>query len=103
MLGALRHDPTRTLQLVQRLIDAGADVNARSNRGDGVLDSLLILPHGDEDWVPLYDVIFPLSTAAFVAPNRAGFTPLARAQNLRGVKPELLRRIEEAIQLKGSS
>ena len=96
LLGANEHDSAKTNQLVQRLIQAGADVNARSNRGDGVLDTLLNLPRGDESWIPVYDTIFEQGITGFETPNRAGVTPLVRARKLQELKPELLRRIEEA-------
>lgn len=96
LLGALDHDAVKTTRLVQRLIDAGADVNARSARGDGLLDSLLILPYGDESWIPLYDIVFAQNITGFETPNRAGITPLVRARSRQDLKPEFLRRIEEA-------
>ncbi|GAA3599112.1 hypothetical protein GCM10022198_24190 [Klugiella xanthotipulae] len=98
LLTRQHHDATATTQLVQRLIDAGADVNARSRRGDGLLDALLILPHGDEDWIPIYDIVFSHGITGFETPNRAGFPPLVRARDRQDLKPELLRRIEEAVE-----
>ena len=98
LLGALEHDPQKTTELMLRLIDAGADVNARSNRSDGVLDSLFTLPYGDEIWAPIYDIVFSRVLTGLHSPNRAGLTPLVRAERREDQKPELKRRIEDAIE-----
>ncbi|PRI10090.1 hypothetical protein B4915_13205 [Leucobacter massiliensis] len=95
LLGAVRHEPAKTTALVRRLIEAGADVNARSARGDGVLDSLVVLGGDEGSWRELYDLVFAQGLTGLDTPNRAGVRPLDRARNRE--RTELATRIEAAL------
>jgi ankyrin repeat protein len=96
LLGAARHDIEQTTALVRRLIAAGANVNSRSRRGDGILDSLMLMGSDETELLPLYDLVFQQGLSGLETPNRAGLLPLQRAET-RG-RVELAGRIKAALE-----
>lgn len=96
LISAVEHDPVETTRLVKRLILAGADVNARSRRGDGVLDALNTLGGPESEWEDLYDALFSAGICGIDVPNRAGVSPLENARKRCPHKDELIRRMEQS-------
>jgi ankyrin repeat protein len=76
------HDLPRTVRLVQRLRDGGADPNQRGGRGQTPSHYLPNLnKFTDEQLRPLYDVWFDAPGLRFDIPNKAGLNAIELARN----------------------
>lgn len=90
-----KHIMEQTVELTQILIDAGVDINQLDAKHRAAIQYLISHPKfTDEDFAPLYDVIFQNCTLEVNAKNDWGYTPIELARKLQ-YRADLLRRMTE--------
>lgn len=90
-----KHIMEQTVELTQILIDAGADINQLDAKHRAAIQYLISHPKfTDEDFAPLYDVIFQNCTLEVNAKNDWGYTPIELARKLQ-YRADLLKRMTE--------
>ena len=79
----------------QTVIDAGVDINQLDAKHRAAIQYLISHPKfTDEDFAPLYDVIFQNCTLEVNAKNDWGYTPIELARKLQ-YRADLLKRMTE--------
>ena len=90
-----KHIMEQTVELTQILIDAGVDINQLDAKHRAAIQYLISHPKfTDEDFAPLYDVIFQNCTLEVNAKNDWGYTPIELARKLQ-YRADLLKRMTE--------
>lgn len=90
-----KHIMEQTVELTQILIDAGVDINQLDAKNRVAIQYLISHPKfTDEDFAPLYDVIFQNCTLEVNVKNDWGYTPIELARKLP-YRADLLRRMTE--------
>ena len=90
-----KHIMEQTVELTQILIDAGVDINQLDAKHRAAIQYLISHPKfTDEDFAPLYDVIFQNCTLEVNAKNDWGYTPIELARKLP-YRADLLKRMTE--------
>ena len=90
-----KHIMEQTVELTQIFIDAGVDINQLDAKHRVSIQHLISHPKfTDEDFAPLYDVIFQKCTLELNIKNDWGYTPIELAQKLP-YRADLLRRMTE--------
>ena len=90
-----KHIMEQTVELTQILIDAGVDINQLDAKHRAAIQYLISHPKfTDEDFAPLYDVIFQNCTLEVNAKNDWGYTPNELARKLL-YRADLLKRMTE--------
>ena len=90
-----KHIMEQTVELTQILIDAGVDINQLDAKHRAAIQYLISHPKfSDEDFAPLYDVIFQNCTLEVNAKNDWGYTPIELARKLQ-YRADLLKRMTE--------
>ena len=90
-----KHIMEQTVELTQILIEAGADINQLDAKHRVAIQYLISHPKfTDEDFAPLYDVIFQNCTLEVNAKNDWGYTPIELARKLQ-YRADLLKRMTE--------
>lgn len=90
-----KHIMEQTVELTQILIDAGVDINQLDAKHRAAIQYLISHPKfTDEDFAPLYDVIFQNCTLEVNVKNDWGYTPIELARKLP-YRADLLRRMTE--------
>ena len=85
----------QTVELTQILIEAGVDINQLDSKHRVAIQHLISHPKfTDEDFTPLYDVIFQNCTLELDTKNDWGYTPIELAQK-DPYRADLLRRMTE--------
>lgn len=95
LFGARNHDFSREAVLVQRLIDGGADINGSALKFGTPLQTLARnFAYSDDDYAPLYDVMFSRSDLDLTSPQASGRTVLEAFQVMAAHRPQLVERAE---------
>ena len=95
-----KHIMEQTVELTQILIDAGVDINQLDAKHEVAIQELISQPKfTDEDFAPLYDVIFQKCTLELNTKNDWGYTPIELARKTP-YRADLLRRMTEQMALK---
>ena len=90
-----KHNMEQTVELTQILIEAGVDINQLDAKNRVAIQYLISHPKfTDEDFAPLYDVIFQNCTLEVNVKNDWGYTPIELARKLP-YRADLLRRMTE--------
>ncbi len=90
-----KHIMEQTVELTQIFIDAGVDINQLDAKHRVAIQHLTSHPKfTDEDFAPLYDVIFQKCTLELNTKNDWGYTLIELAQKLP-YRADLLRRMTE--------
>lgn len=90
-----KHIMEQTVELTQILIEAGADINQLDAKHRVAIQYLISHPKfTDEDFAPLYDVIFQNCTLEVNVKNDWGYTPIELARKLP-YRADLLKRMTE--------
>ena len=90
-----KHIMEQTVELTQIFIDAGVDINQLDAKHRVSIQHLISHPKfTDEDFAPLYDVIFQNCTLEVNVKNDWGYTPIELARKLP-YRADLLRRMTE--------
>ena len=90
-----KHIMEQTVELTQILIEAGVDINQLDAKHRLAIQHLISHPKfTDEDFAPLYDVIFQSCTLDINVKNDWGYTPIELARKLP-YRADLLRRMTE--------
>ncbi len=90
-----KHIMEQTVELTRILIEAGVDINQLDAKHRVAIQYLISHPKfTDEDFAPLYDVIFQNCTLELNTKNDWGYTPIELARKLP-YRAELLRRMTE--------
>ena len=88
-----KHIMEQTVELTLILIDEGVDINQLDAKHRVAIQYLISHPKfTDEDFAPLYDVIFKRCTLELNTKNDWGYTPIELAQKLP-YRAELLKRM----------
>ena len=88
-----KHIMEQTVELTLILIDEGVDINQLDAKHRVAIQYLISHPKfTDEDFAPLYDVIFKRCTLELNIKNDWGYTPIELAQKLP-YRAELLKRM----------
>lgn len=82
LLGHVKHDLEKTIELCKRLIDLGVDINHKDNRNRLAIQWIINLKYTDEELMPLYDLWFSQSNVDINTKNDWGFSPLELAKKL---------------------
>ena len=90
-----KHIMEQTVELAQILIDAGLDINQLDEKHRVAIQYLINQPKfTDEDFAPLYDVIFQNCALEVNVKNNWGYTPIELAQKVP-YRADLLKRMTE--------
>ena len=90
-----KHIMEQTVELTQILIEAGVDINQLDAKHRVAIQYLISHPKlTDEDFAPLYDVIFQNCTLELNTKNDWGYTPIELARKAP-YRADLLRRMTE--------
>lgn len=90
-----KHNMEQTVELTQILIEAGVDINQLDAKNRVAIQYLISHPKfTDENFAPLYDVIFQNCTLEVNVKNDWGYTPIELARKLP-YRADLLRRMTE--------
>lgn len=90
-----KHIMAQTVELTQILIEAGVDINQLDAKHRVAIQHLISQPKfTDEDFAPLYDVIFQKCTLELNTKNDWGYTPIELARKAP-YRADLLRRMTE--------
>lgn len=90
-----KHIMAQTVELTQILIEAGVDINQLDEKHRVAIQHLISQPKfTDEDFAPLYDVIFQKCTLELNTKNDWGYTPIELARKAP-YRADLLRRMTE--------
>lgn len=90
-----KHIMEQTVELTQILIDAGADINQLDAKNRVAVQHLISNPKfTDEDFAPLYDVIFRECTLELNIKNDWGYTPIELAHKAP-YRADLFKRMTE--------
>ena len=90
-----KHIMEQTVELTRILIDEGVDINQLDAKNRGAIQYLISHPkYTDEDFAPLYDVIFQKCTLELNIKNDWGYTPIELARKLP-YRADLLKRMTE--------
>lgn len=90
-----KHIMAQAAELTQILIEAGADINQLDAKRRAAIQHLISHPKfTDEDFAPLYDVIFQSCTLDINVKNDWGYTPMELARKFP-YRADLLRRMAE--------
>lgn len=82
LFGQVSHDVTEDAHLARRLIDAGADVNARDDNGRLPFLEVVNMKYSDDDLKPIYDLWFEQPNADFTTVSAHGVSPITFAKKL---------------------
>jgi hypothetical protein len=97
LLGQNAHDAPAEAPLLERLLDAGVDVNAVAGRGRGTALQTLTATgkYSDADLAPFYDVLFARPDLDLLRPGAAGLSTLEHARRGGPTRTSLVERIEQ--------
>lgn len=99
LFGARRHDFAREAALARRLIDGGADINAVVAKFGTPLQTLAgNFAYSDDDYAPLYDVVFAQPNLDLTSPQRNGRSVLDVLRLSAAQRPQLVERAEKYLQ-----
>lgn len=88
-----KHNIEQTRELTELLINAGVDINQLDTKNRVALQYLISQPKiSDEDFAPLYDMIFERCNLELSNKNDWGYTPIELAQKVP-YRAELLKRM----------
>ena len=88
-----KHNLEQTVELTEILIKAGVNINQLDTKNRVALQYLISQPKiSDEDFAPLYDLIFERCALELSIKNDWGYTPIELAQKLP-FRAELLKRM----------
>ncbi|MFJ4158414.1 hypothetical protein [Microbacterium testaceum] len=82
LFGQVSHDVIEDARLARRLIDAGADINARDDNGRVPFLEVLNMKYSDDELKPIYDLWFEQPYADFTSVSRHGVSPITFAKKL---------------------
>ncbi|MCH1939868.1 hypothetical protein [Holdemania massiliensis] len=94
LLSQVKHDLNKTINLCQRLIDAGVDVNVLDNKCRLALQYLINLKYTDFELEPLYNYRFNRKGVDVEQKNVWGMSPIDVARKLP-YRKDLVKRIEQ--------
>ncbi|MSA69537.1 hypothetical protein [Holdemania massiliensis] len=94
LLSQVKHDLNKTINLCQRLIDAGVDVNVLDNKCRLALQYLINLKYTDLELEPLYNYWFNRKGVDVEQKNDWGMSPIDIARKLP-YRKDLVKRIEQ--------
>ena len=88
-----KHSMAQTVELTRRLLDAEVDIDQLDSKNRVAIQYLISHPKfTDEDFAPLYDVIFQSRALEVNVKNDWGYTPIELAQKLP-YRADLLKRM----------
>ena len=96
LLGHVKHDLEKTIELCKRLIDLGVDINHKDNKNRLAIQWIINLKYTDEELMPLYDLWFSQSNVDINTKNDWGFSPLELAQKSPSRKKLVERMLENS-------
>lgn len=99
LLGQTKHDVDKTVELCEKFISKGVDINMLDNKNRVAFQYIINMKFSDEQLKPLYDLWFSQPYIELTIPNAWGVTPIDLALELP-YRKEVLERMQNYVQEK---
>jgi hypothetical protein len=97
LFGQVEHELKADTHLARRLIERGADINARDNAGRVPFFEVLNLKSVDGDLLPIYDLWFEQPAPDFTTKSKFGLSPIDAARKIP-YRSGILARMESLVE-----